>query len=75
MMNEARNVGQRLPSRARATKIRKAKKKAMTHAAGLHIHPCAVGLSLEKQIRFSAPLEQITAELEAVTQKHLTQGA
>jgi len=75
MMNEARNVGQRLPSRARVTKMRKAKKHAVTHARGLHIHPYTVALSLGKQIRFSAPLEQITAELEAVTQKHLTQGA
>ena len=75
MMNEARNVGQRLPSRARVTKMRKAKIHAVTHARGLHIHPYTVALSLGKQIRFSAPLEQITAELEAVTQKHLTQGA
>ena len=75
MMNEVRNVGQRLPSRARVTKMRKAKKRAVSHAPGLHIHPYTVALSLGKQIRFSAPLEQITAELEAVTQKHLTQGA
>jgi hypothetical protein len=71
MMNEVRNVGQRLPSRARVTKTRKAKKRAVTHARSLHIHPYTVALSLGKQIRFSAPLEQITAELEAVTQKHL----
>ena len=45
----------------------------MTDSAGLNIHPYAVALSLGKQIRFSASLEQITAELEAVTQKHLTQ--
>jgi hypothetical protein len=75
MMNEARNVGQRLPGRPRGMKKRKAKKGAVTHAAGLHIHPYTVALSLGKQIRFSAPLEQITAELEAVAQKHLTQGA
>jgi hypothetical protein len=74
MMNEVRNVGQRLPSRARAMKMRKAKKGAVTRASGLHIHPYTVALSLGKQIRFSAPLEQITAELEAVTRKHLTQG-
>jgi len=32
-----------------------------------------VAVSLGKQIRFSAPLEQITAELEAVARKHLAQ--
>ena len=75
MMNEVRKAGQRLPSRAGLTKMRKAKKRAVTRAPGLHIHPYTVALSLGKQIRFSAPLEQITAELEAVTQKHLTQEA
>jgi hypothetical protein len=75
MMNEVRSVGQRLPGRAGVKKIRKAKKRAVTHAPGLNIHPYTVALSLGKQIRFSAPLEQITAELEAVTQKHLTHGS
>ena len=76
MMNETRDVGQRLPNRANVPKARKGKKKIVSqpHAAahGLHIHPYTVGLSLGKQIRFSAPLEQITAELDAVTRKHLT---
>lgn len=75
MMNEVRNVGQRLPSRARVLKMRKAKKRAVAHAPGLHVHPYTLALGLGKQIRFSAPLEQITAELEAVTMKHLTQEA
>lgn len=76
MMNEARKAGQRLPSRSRVQKIRKAKKGAVAHAPGLHVHPYTVAVSLGKQIRFSAPLEQITAELEAVAaaQKHLAQG-
>jgi hypothetical protein len=34
-----------------------------------------VASNLGKQIRFSAPLEEITAELEAVTRKHLAQKA
>jgi hypothetical protein len=72
MMNEVRNVGQRLPSRFRVAKMRKAKKRDVTHASGLNVHPYTIALSLGKQIRFSAALEQITAELEAVTQKHLT---
>jgi hypothetical protein len=77
MMNEPRNAGQRLPGRARTAKMRKAKKRPVPHAPntpGLHIHPYTVALSLGKQIRFSAPLEQITAELEAVTRRHLTEG-
>src|SRR6266576_1643147 len=72
MMNEVRNVGQRLPSRSSLTKVPRWKKHAVTRATGLHIHPYTVGLSLGKQIRFSVTLEQITAELEAVTQKRLT---
>jgi hypothetical protein len=73
MMNETRNVGQRLPTRGKVTKKRKPKPGAVGHPSGLHIHPYTVALSLGKQIRFSAPLEQITAELEAVTRKHLPQ--
>jgi len=72
MMNEVRNVGQRLPSRPGPTKMRKGKKRAAPPATGLHIHPYTLALSLGKQIRFSTPLEQIAAELEAVTQKRLT---
>jgi hypothetical protein len=72
MMNETRNPGQPLPSRPGPKKMRKGKKHAVAHAPGLHIHPYTVALSLGKQIRFSAPLEQIAAELEAVTRKHLT---
>ena len=72
MMNEARGAGQRLPSRPVAQKTSKAKKRAATNASNLHIHPYTVAVSLGKHIRFSAPLEQITAELEAVTKKHLS---
>jgi len=71
MMNETRPVGQRLPSRARPTKKHKGKKPVVTPAASLHIHPYTVALSLGKQIRFSAPLEQIAAELQAATQRRL----
>ena len=73
MMNEVRNVGQRLPSRSCVTKISKGKKRVMMGSPGLHIHSYTVALNLGKQIRFSAPLEQITAELETVLQQHLTQ--
>ena len=71
MMNEVRNVGQRLPSRPGPSKMPKGKKRAVTRATGLHIHPYTVALSLGRQIRFSAPLDQIAAELETVAQKRL----
>jgi hypothetical protein len=71
MMNERREVGQRLPNRLRLEKVRRAKKKAVAHAPGLNIHPYTIGLDLGRQIRFSAPLGQITAELEATIQRHL----
>jgi hypothetical protein len=73
MMNEVRNLGQRLPSRPGSKKMPKGKKnRAVIGTPGVHIHPYTVALSLGRKIRFSAPLEQITAELEAVTRKHLT---
>lgn len=74
MMNEARDLGQRLPSRSRAAKKTKAKKGVVTNSSDLHIHPYTVAVNLGKQIRFSVPVEQIAAELEAVIQKHLTRG-
>jgi hypothetical protein len=75
MMNETRNSGQRLPSRLGVKKRRKAKTHVSTDSPSLHIHPYTVASNLGKQIRFSAPLEEITAELEAVTRKHLAQKA
>jgi hypothetical protein len=71
MMNETRSVGQRLPSRPGPIKTRKGKKRSVTLDAGLHIHPYTLALSLGRQIRFSAPLHQIAAELDTVTQKRL----
>ena len=72
MMGETRPAGERLPGRAPAKKARQAKQASPTRAAGLHVHPYTVGLSLGRQIRFSAPLEQITAELAEATRKHLS---
>ncbi|MGA2246800.1 MAG: hypothetical protein ABSH48_17550 [Verrucomicrobiota bacterium] len=37
----------------------------------LHVHPYTVGLTLGRQISFSAPREQITAELEKATRKQI----
>jgi hypothetical protein len=75
MMNETRDPGQPLPRRYCGKKSPKLKKRPVVTAAGVHIHPYTVAVSLGKQIRFSAPLEEITAELEAVAQKHLAQAA
>ena len=72
MMGETRQTGERLPGRAPAKKARKAKKDSPPPPPGLHVHPYTVGLSLGRQIRFSAPLEQITAELVEVTRKHIS---
>ena len=72
MMSETRAAGQRLPGWSRPAKKRK-NRKPSNDAPDLNIHPYAIAVSLGKQIRFSAPLEQITAELEAVAPKHLTQ--
>lgn len=69
MMGESRNAGQRLPSRPQVNKMRKGKKGPAAQASGLHVHPYTVGMGLGKRIRFSAPLEQITAELAEATQK------
>ena len=71
MMNETRSVEQRLPSRAVIKKSSRSKKGAAACAPALNIQPYTIGLSLGKQIRFSAPREQITAELQAVTQQQL----
>jgi hypothetical protein len=72
MMNEVRALGQRLPSRPNRTKRAKGKKPAVTRATGLRTHPYTLAYGLGKQIRFSAPLEQITAELAAATLNCLT---
>ena len=71
MMNEVRNVGQPLPSRPGRTKTRKGRKPSISAAAAVHVHPYTVALSLGRQIRFCAPLEEIAAELAAVTHKRL----
>jgi hypothetical protein len=73
MMNETRNVGQPLPSRPGAAKWRKGKKRSAPRAASLHIHPYTLAVGLGRQIRFSAPLEEIAAELDAALRKCLAQ--
>lgn len=73
MMSETRKIGERLPSRPGVTKAPKGKKGFVPRASGLHVHPYTMAVSLGKQIRFSVALEQVAAELDAVTQKRLPQ--
>jgi hypothetical protein len=75
MMNDGRGIGEPLPSRVAAqVKRTKAKKGSVASPPGLASHPYTVALSLGKQIRFATPLEEITAELERVTQLAISSG-
>jgi hypothetical protein len=74
MMNETRAPGQRLPGRANFAKKRKARAASASPPDVLQTHPYSIAVSLGKQIRFSAPLEQIAAELEAVAPKAVAQA-
>ncbi len=73
MMNETRSPGQRLPGWSPIATKRGGKKSAAAGSGGVHVHPYTIAVSLGKQIRFSAPMEQIVAELEAVSPKLLSQ--
>jgi hypothetical protein len=73
MMNETRNTGQPLPSRPGLRKRQKGRKGAAPRAAGLHVHPYTLAVGLGKQIRFSAPVEEVAAELEVAMLKCLAQ--
>ena len=73
MMNETRNAGQPLPSRPGLAKRQRGRKRAAPRAAGLHVHPYTLAVGLGKQIRFSAPVEEIAAELEVALRKCLAQ--
>jgi len=73
MMNETRNAGQPLPSRPGQAKRQRGRKSAASRAASLHVHPYTLAVGLGKQIRFSAPVEEIAAELEVAMRKCLAQ--
>jgi hypothetical protein len=70
MMNEVRDPGQRLPGFT-SRKRRKGKTGSTNKAAGVQAHPYSIAVGLGKQIRFSATLEHIAAELEAVAPRFL----
>jgi hypothetical protein len=71
MMNDPRDTGQPLPSRPRSKAKSRAKTPAASPAGNLHVHPYTIACGLGKQIRFSVPLSEIVAELQAVTLKRL----
>jgi hypothetical protein len=69
MMNDTRNSGQPLPSRPGLAKRQRGRKRAASRAFGLHVHPYTLAVGLGKQIRFSAPVEEIAAELEVAMRR------
>lgn len=72
MMNEIRASGQRLPGRSsRVPKKRTARSSSAGDFASMHVHPYSIAVSLGQQIRFSVPLDRITAELETLAPKYL----
>jgi hypothetical protein len=73
MMNETRDAGQPLPSRPGLAKRQRGRKRAVSQAASLHVHPYTLAVGLGKQIRLSAPVEEIAAELEVAMRKCLAQ--
>jgi hypothetical protein len=72
MMNDPRQTGQPLPGGPGPAKKKGTRKPKASAATGLHLHPYSVALGLGRQIRFSVPLEEITAELDDITRGHLT---
>jgi hypothetical protein len=73
MMNETRNAGQPLPSRPGSAKRQRGRKRTAPRGASLHVHPYSLAVGLGKQVRFSAPMEEIAAELEVAMRKCLAQ--
>ena len=72
MMNDLRDVGQPLPSRPRLKKKGRIRKPAINSATDLHVHPYTMAFGVGKQIRFSVPLQEITAEMDSFTRRCLT---
>jgi hypothetical protein len=75
MMNESRVVGQPLPKPAPRILKKQRGKATASPSSTLNVHPYTLGLELGKQIRFSIPVDQVNAELEAMTQKRLAPEA
>jgi hypothetical protein len=75
MMNDGRGRGEPLPT-APAPRRRAPKSRKSTGAAApeLAVHPYTLAYGLGRQIRFAAPLEELTAELNRITQAALARG-
>lgn len=71
MMNESRQAGAPLPSRATVVKVAKAKKKALTTPPGLNMHPYSLALPLGRQIRFNVSASAVCATLERTMQNQI----
>jgi hypothetical protein len=74
-MNGVRDVGQPLPSRPVSKRRGRVEKAAVSSATGLHGHPYTLAVGLGKQIRFSVPLQEISAELDQLMRPRLADHA
>lgn len=75
MMNDPRGAGERLPGDvAVRTGRRKPKTKVTDRVPQLAVHPYTIALGLGRQIRFAAPVEVVTAELDRITRAALGPG-
>lgn len=64
MMNDGRQVGERLPERRIEAVRRSGKRNALAAPSGLHVHPYTVALDLGRQLRFETPITDIVGSLE-----------
>ncbi len=71
MMNEQKPIGERLPNRSAVNPLRKAKRRAVGHVAGIGLHPYAVAVELGRKIRFNVPLPEIANQLEQLKPKEI----
>lgn len=64
MMADGRAAGERLPERRIEAVKGRTKKRALTTAPGIGVHPYTVALDLGRQLRFDAPITDIVGALE-----------
>ncbi len=73
MTSQHKPEGEQLPVRTLPKATRKAKARAVGFAQGLNLHPYSVAWDLGKQIRFQVPLVEISAQLENLKPREITQ--
>jgi hypothetical protein len=71
MQGESRAAGQPLPQRATVCRIKNRKKRAVSLAPGLSLHPYTTAAGLGRQIAFNVPLDKLTEELNNMAAKQL----